>query len=49
MTDTKPMAAVNRFGLGARPGDLQKVRDARGWLEAQKWNVREAANGQIVL
>lgn len=28
-------AAVNRFGLGARPGDLQKIGDARGWLEAQ--------------
>ncbi|HXS73334.1 MAG TPA: DUF1800 domain-containing protein [Rhodanobacteraceae bacterium] len=29
------VSAVNRFGLGARPGDLQKVRDARGWLESQ--------------
>lgn len=28
-------AAVNRFGLGARPGDLAGVRDPRGWLEAQ--------------
>lgn len=28
-------AAVNRFGLGARPGELADVRDARGWLDAQ--------------
>ena len=28
--------AANRFGLGARPGDLARVgRDARGWLAAQ--------------
>ena len=35
MSDSKTIAAINRFGLGVRPGDLQKVRDARGWLEAQ--------------
>lgn len=29
------VAAVNRFGLGARPGDLGKVNDPRGWLAAQ--------------
>jgi uncharacterized protein (DUF1800 family) len=29
------ISAVNRFGLGARPGDLQRVHDARGWLLAQ--------------
>lgn len=28
-------AAVNRFGLGAKPGELAKVRDPRMWLEAQ--------------
>jgi uncharacterized protein (DUF1800 family) len=28
--------AANRFGLGARPGDAQRIgRDARGWLLAQ--------------
>ncbi|HET6913671.1 MAG TPA: DUF1800 domain-containing protein [Rhodanobacteraceae bacterium] len=34
-TSNAAAAAVNRFGLGARPGDLQNVRDAHGWLEAQ--------------
>ena len=28
-------AAVNRFGLGAKPGELASVRDPRGWLNAQ--------------
>ncbi|MBS0383038.1 MAG: DUF1800 domain-containing protein [Proteobacteria bacterium] len=28
-------AAVNRFGLGAKPGELAGVHDPRGWLEAQ--------------
>ncbi|MER3546540.1 MAG: DUF1800 domain-containing protein [Rhodanobacteraceae bacterium] len=28
-------AAVNRFGLGAKPGELGEVHDARGWLAAQ--------------
>ncbi len=28
-------AAVNRFGLGARSGELDRVHDAPGWLEAQ--------------
>lgn len=28
-------AAVNRFGLGARPGDLDGLRDPRGWLVGQ--------------
>ena len=28
-------AAVNRFGLGATPGELAQARDARGWLHAQ--------------
>jgi len=28
--------AANRFGLGARPGDLERIAgDARGWLRAQ--------------
>jgi uncharacterized protein (DUF1800 family) len=33
--DIAAVAAVNRFGLGARPGELDQVRDARGWLNAQ--------------
>lgn len=28
-------AAVNRFGLGAKPGELAGVHDPRGWLDAQ--------------
>lgn len=28
-------AAVNRFGLGAKPGELASVREPRAWLEAQ--------------
>lgn len=28
-------AAVNRFGLGGKPGELAGVRDPRGWLNAQ--------------
>ena len=28
--------AANRFGLGARPGDLERIAgDPRGWLRAQ--------------
>lgn len=29
------IAAVNRFGLGAMPGDLERIRDGRAWLHAQ--------------
>ena len=29
--------AANRFGLGAKPGELSTIgNDGRGWLEAQK-------------
>ncbi|MGH8191486.1 MAG: DUF1800 domain-containing protein [Rhodanobacteraceae bacterium] len=28
-------AAVNRFGLGAKPGELAGAHDPRGWLDAQ--------------
>ena len=28
-------SAANRFGLGARPGELSRIDDARGWLAAQ--------------
>jgi len=34
--DYSPAIAANRFGLGAKPGDLDLIgADARGWLEAQ--------------
>jgi uncharacterized protein (DUF1800 family) len=34
--DYSPAIAANRFGLGAKPGDLALIgADARGWLEAQ--------------
>ena len=32
--ETAP-AAVNRFGLGAKPGELASVHDPRAWLNAQ--------------
>jgi uncharacterized protein (DUF1800 family) len=35
MTDVRTIAAVNRFGLGARPGELSAADDPRGWLQAQ--------------
>jgi uncharacterized protein (DUF1800 family) len=34
--DSSPAIAANRFGLGAKPGELGVIgTDARGWLEAQ--------------
>lgn len=34
--ETQSIIAVNRFGLGARPGELASVAsDSRGWLKAQ--------------
>jgi uncharacterized protein (DUF1800 family) len=34
--DFHPAIAANRFGLGARPGDLRLIgSDPRGWLDAQ--------------
>jgi uncharacterized protein (DUF1800 family) len=35
MTDVQTIAAVNRFGLGARPGEAGSISDPRGWLHAQ--------------
>jgi uncharacterized protein (DUF1800 family) len=36
MPDATAAIAANRFGLGARPGELAEAgRDARGWLRAQ--------------
>lgn len=35
MTNSAATAAVNRFGLGAMPGELAQAGDARGWLRAQ--------------
>jgi signal transduction histidine kinase/CheY-like chemotaxis protein/HAMP domain-containing protein len=49
-------AMVRRFHSPARPTNILVVEDdpiqrerARGWLEAQNWNVREAANGREAL
>ncbi|MEX0645758.1 MAG: DUF1800 domain-containing protein, partial [Parvularculaceae bacterium] len=33
--DLEAAIAATRFGLGARPGELAKIGDARGWLLAQ--------------
>src|SRR3984957_17572268 len=39
--------AANRFGLGARPGELARVAsDARGWLSAQLAGVAPRPQGQ---
>ncbi len=35
MSTRETVAAVNRFGLGAMPGEFARARDARGWLHAQ--------------
>ena len=35
MTHPAAIAAVNRFGLGAMPGEFARADDARGWLQAQ--------------
>ena len=36
MRQRSATTAANRFGLGARPGDLERIgRDATGWLSAQ--------------
>lgn len=36
MTSVQAVIATQRFGLGARPGELQQVQsDPRGWLKAQ--------------
>ena len=35
MASNEVTAAVNRFGLGAKPGELGAVRDPRKWLLAQ--------------
>ena len=32
---TPTLRALNGFGLGARPGERQRMGDARGWLRAQ--------------
>jgi uncharacterized protein (DUF1800 family) len=29
------LRALNRFGLGARPGERQRISDPRGWLRSQ--------------
>lgn len=39
------LATVNRFGLGAKPGELASVRDPRDWLMAQV--ARGPAGGDL--
>ncbi len=41
-TNLDAVIAANRFGLGARPGELQKIQgDVRGWLKSQVKGARE--------
>lgn len=35
MSTRQAASALNRFGLGARPGELQSMRDPRAWLLGQ--------------
>ncbi len=35
MIRREAVSAANRFGLGARPGTLDRIDDPRGWLHAQ--------------
>ncbi len=35
MPGRESASAVNRFGLGAKPGEIAAASDARGWLHAQ--------------
>lgn len=35
MSAREPASAANRFGIGARPGELAGMGDPRGWLKAQ--------------
>ncbi len=35
MSNREAASAVNRFGLGARPGELDSIRDPRDWLLGQ--------------
>ncbi|QTC90773.1 DUF1800 domain-containing protein [Brevundimonas goettingensis] len=34
-SDVNAAIALTRFGLGARPGEIQRLNDPRGWLEGQ--------------
>lgn len=46
MASASAFTALNRFGLGARPGEAQSLGDPRGWLLAQlKPASREAFRG----
>lgn len=35
MSSREAVSATNRFGLGARSGELARISDAQGWLESQ--------------
>ena len=43
MTHPAAIAAVNRFGLGAMPGEFARADDARGWLQAQLLEKQDLA------
>lgn len=46
MASESAFSALNRFGLGARPGEARDLGDARGWLLAQlRPGVPEAFSG----
>jgi len=45
--DYAPAIAANRFGLGARPGDLERIgTDARGWLIEQLQGTPAVLSGE---
>ena len=47
---SRPAIAANRFGLGARPGELDAIGgDARDWLRAQLHGARAAARTAVQL
>lgn len=48
MTSTNSVIAANRFGLGARPGELAAAgNDPQGWLEAQLGGPGPQPAGQL--
>lgn len=46
--DRRPIIALTRLGMGARPDDLARVGDAGGWLRGQI-RLGGAANPQVAL
>jgi uncharacterized protein (DUF1800 family) len=49
MVSRHAVIAANRFGLGARPGELVAAgRDPKSWLTAQLTGPAEQPQGQLV-